>query len=619
MACPIHDEILDALTDRDSWEKKQEIFYTMRHDGLRRKNKPYSGAADLHFPLIDTSIEKLKPFYYNQVFQGHNLASFVSKAKDAGGPSAMEAGEWFDYTLTEETDFIEELPSMIDYMLQRFRGILKARYCPIERKLKIEAVDPLYFVVPSSANGIDDADWFVHVKHLTVAQYKRERRYNQDPTLVKKIQGGTDMAGDTLDDEKKRREGLTYTRDKNQIILWEAYYKTATGYTVYEYAPEHPREQIRAAYALTTKWQDKVLAPFVDFPFEVKDKGWYSPRGVAERLAPFEAALCKTWNAKNDHLDYSSKPLFTGLRDGTNLGKSRIQPGEVLPDGLQKVDMGNPPASLDQEMINTRLTAEQLITMPDVGIGSPLNTDDSKTATEVNTLRALMGQGIEMRGGIFRNRMAHFYTLCWALLVAYTKKDGPLAYMVGDEPKELKPDALHQAYLIRPSGSPDMWNRERRIQQARQRRTAYANHPNVNQEELVKMELEAEDASLVKRLFIPSGLTEAREAEDEAMEITSLLMHGYPAQAMPNENHLLRLKIIIGKLQQLGATGQPVDPIAQQRIFEHIQMHLQFLREQDASAAKEVERVLEQMMQPQQSQQPQSQQPQSQSQETAAG
>jgi len=596
MSCPIHDEILDALTDRDSWEKKQQIFYTMRHDGLRRKNKPYPGASDLHFPLIDTSIEKLKPFYYNQIFQGETLARFVSKEGTAAREHAAAAADYLDYKLKEETKFVDELPRVIDYMLQRFRGILKGWYDPLKKKLCVSAIDPLYFIMPSEADTIEEADWFVHVQHLSVAAYKRDRRYNQDLEVLKKIRGGTETVGHEHDDEKKRREGLTYTKSKNQIILWEAYHKTANGYTVYTYAPCATKEHIRKPYGLTTKWDENVLVPFVDFPFEIKDIGWYAPRGVAERLAPFEAACCKVWNAKNDNLDFTSKPLFTTAAgvDASANSKKRIVPGEIL-NGVQKIEMGAPSIAIDQEMMSTRQIAEQLISMPDVGIGKQLSARDSKTAAEVNQIGALMGQGIEMRGGIFRNRMAKFYLLMWALSVEYCREDS--FYLKEDEPMQLDDAAMHKHYLVRPSGSPDAWNKEKRIARASQRTQKYLNHPNIDQEKLIRFDLEADDPALVKELLIPSGMMDMKEQEDEALELTGLLEKGFPAVVLPHENHELRIKIILGRLQQLGSIRQPVDPIAQQRIREHLQQHLAYLQEANPGAAKKVQTYLAQFNQ----------------------
>ena len=67
-----------ALMGRSTWEQKQRVFYEMRHEGIRRINKPFPTASDAHFPLIDMTIEKWKPFWLAQALAGDRLAAFVS-------------------------------------------------------------------------------------------------------------------------------------------------------------------------------------------------------------------------------------------------------------------------------------------------------------------------------------------------------------------------------------------------------------------------------------------------------------------------------------------------------------------------------------------------------------
>src|SRR3954454_1235964 len=75
----LHGKICGDLRSRQAWLSRQSAWYQMRHDGLRRKSKPFPGAADLHYPLADSIIEKLKPFYFNQLFATETVAEFVPK------------------------------------------------------------------------------------------------------------------------------------------------------------------------------------------------------------------------------------------------------------------------------------------------------------------------------------------------------------------------------------------------------------------------------------------------------------------------------------------------------------------------------------------------------------
>ena len=84
------------MIERMPWESKQRIYSTMRHEGLRRRNKPFPTAADGHFPEIDMSIRKQKPFWLGQVTTGNRLASFVS-TQSQNDAMTEAAADWFNF------------------------------------------------------------------------------------------------------------------------------------------------------------------------------------------------------------------------------------------------------------------------------------------------------------------------------------------------------------------------------------------------------------------------------------------------------------------------------------------------------------------------------------------
>ena len=93
----------------------------MRHVGLRRISSPYPGAADLHFPLIDSIIERLKPFFYNQLYGNDQFAAFTSlKTQPADTTSAV--GAWFDYRLKQKTNLERKMLTCIDAMCMAGRS-----------------------------------------------------------------------------------------------------------------------------------------------------------------------------------------------------------------------------------------------------------------------------------------------------------------------------------------------------------------------------------------------------------------------------------------------------------------------------------------------------------------
>lgn len=589
MSRELHQRVLDAIGDRKAWEDKQRIWYTMRHNGIPRRRKPFEGAADLHFPLIDSTIDKFKPFYLNAAFGTQQLASFTPLGQQLA--DAQAAGEQaFDWLTRNKTNFEEELDATFDAMLLAGRTVMKVRWDDAEKTVEYEAVDPLFFVVPKCTTSLKKAPWVCHVKQVSVLEYKLEPTYtNKSEDFIKRIRGSTDDGDDSgRQEEKVQREGLTYSKDNDTIILFEYWERDAKGWKVHTFSPNAPEIPVRDPFRCPYTMQGKPYLPFVSFQFEVKDRGWYAPRGVAERLAANETYATKCWNTKADALEFLTKPLFTSDNPLANTSNFRFRPGDYLPPTTRPVEMPRPPIVLDEEINNVRLLSQEMIQVPDFGT-SQEGAGETKTATEMNYVASFTGQGVQYRGRIAFRSLAEVFRFSWALWIQYG--DEKLTYYSSGSRKVLPEQARNDNYLIEPNGSPDQWNRQQRLQRAVSRYQMFKGHPNVNQEELVKSILEEDDPRLVKRLVISQNQKAASEAEDEAIEIM-LLMNGFPAAVQPGEDHRFRIRLIAQKLQQLSAMGIPVDPIAKQRLQEHMVAHMQMLKEENPTVGSQISDAL---------------------------
>jgi len=603
------------MIERMPWESKQRIYSTMRHEGLRRRNKPFPTAADGHFPEIDMSIRKQKPFWLGQVTTGNRLASFVS-TQSQNDAMTEAAADWFNFKVFQKSTFLQKVRVVVDTMLLRGRGVLKITTNPFEQHdLVFEAIDPMFLLVPDSATDIDDADEFVHVQQWTVPKYEANRRFDQSPDTIKAIRGAqqTDSMLQYIRD-KQLREGITHSTDKYKIIIWEHWVKTANGYTVFTYSPQNPELEIRKPYGCAYKLNGKCSLPFFSFAAEVKDEGWYSPRGLAELLAPVEAYLTKLWNEKADAMTFSNRPVLTADGEIPNVANLKWQPGEIIPMNLRGVQMSPPPYSYDQELNFARGIGEAQAMTPDFGI-SDANQSQGKprSATENERISALQSAGMNDNAMMFRDNLTKCYRHIWALLVQF--KGGDFSYYAAGSIGQLPPDALHDAYLIFPDGSPDGWNRQKKMQMSIARMQAFQNNPNVSMEELTKEALNSDDPRLALKAFIPTNQKANSEAEDEAMEIL-VLAEGYPAAVMPGEDHATRILVDLGWLAKQGMQNVPVDPVARQRVQEHLAVHWQYLKATNPQAAKQLaQKIQQEMQQPQgqpaqPQQQPQPQQPQ---------
>jgi hypothetical protein len=598
MSSRLFDTAHNILISRLVWENKQRLYYQMRHDGLRRRQKPFPTAADMHYPEIDMAIRRLKPFWMGQVQSGDRLAQFVSM-QDQLQAYTDAAADFFHFHLTNKTQFLRKLRVAVDTMLLRGRGVLKITVDPFDNyAIVFESVDPLFILMPDAAMDFEDADEFVHVRQMTVPQYQRDRRYSQDKATLACIIGSANFENyATLVQDKQIREGITHNRNPNSILIWEHYGKTMGGWTVETYSPQNPDVEIRKPFGVPYKIGKKASLPFFSFTMEVKDEGWYSPRGLGELLAPAEQYLTKLWNEKADSMTFGNRPVFTAEGEIQNAGNIRWQPGEFIPRNVKAVQMYPPAFSFDQEIMFARAIGEEQSQSPDFGITQPGGSNDSgkpRTATENQRISALQQAGTNDNGSFFREDLAKAFRHTWGLICQF--KDRDLSYWAQDKIGTLPPQSLHDKYLIAPDGSPDGWNRMARFQKSAARLQLWKGDPNCDQDKLKRDVMAADDAQFAQKAFIPSNMKSASEAEDEAMEIT-ILQEGFPAAVMAGEDHMTRILVDVGWLQKQGAAGAPINPIAKLRVMQHMAQHFQFLQQQQPEVAKQLKQKIAQMEQ----------------------
>lgn len=596
----LHGQILTSIEQRSPWELRQTRWYELRHHGLRRTNKPWPKAADLHWPLIDTAIEKLKPLFLQQALGMDVVASFVPMRQQLNAYTKV-AEDWFNYKIREKTNFVDEVLSWVDYTLMSGRGVMKCIWNPGSKRVDFEAVDPMYFVVPPYTVDLQDADWAVHVMPMSVGAYKRmagQMGWKADSKTIAKIRGNP-QEDDNIpgaaeeNDAKQLREGITYTSNTDGVIIWEVYRKRDDGvWEVYLYSPAAVDLDLRDPMELA---YDHGMLPFVDFPYEIKDKGWFSPRGVCEILAPFELSMTSMWNHKHDAMTLYNRPLFRAERELPNSINLRFQPGQILPYGVAPVQMPQPPVSFDQELNQTRAVAENRIGSPDYGMASVMSGgSDRRTATEIQSINAQSMQSGDLRARLFRMSLGKLYRQAWGLYVQYDSKS--LRYRFAEDSLEADPVALHDQYELEPKGGMDMVSRQMMVQQAINRKQLFMNSPWVDQVELDKSIMELDDPSLVKRLLRDPGQKAQDELEDETKTIPTLLV-GIPVPAKPGQNFAGRIGVLVQYLNGAMQQGQQLSPAAanafMQRLDSLLQGYEQVATNEARKLRKEIQKFLE--------------------------
>ena len=593
-------QIVEAVGQRSPWELRQTRWYELRHHGLRRTNKPWPKAADLHWPLIDTAIEKLKPLFLQQALGMDVVASFVPMRQQLNAYTRV-AEDWFNYKIRDKTNFVDEVLSWVDYTLMSGRGVMKCFWNPGDKRVGFEAVDPMYIVVPAYTTDLQDADWLVHVMPMSVNAYKRmagQFGWKADNKTIEKIRGNP-QEDDNIpgaaseNDAKQLREGITYTTNTDGVIIWEVYRKRDDGvWEVYLYSPAAVDLDLRDPMELP---YDHGQCPFVDFPYEIKDKGWFSPRGVCEILAPFELSMTSMWNHKHDAMTLYNRPLFRAERELPNSINLRFQPGQILPYGVAPVQMPQPPVSFDQELNQTRAVAENRIGSPDYAMGSVMSGGtDRRTATEIQSINAQAMQSGDLRARLFRMALGKLYRQAWSLYVQYDSKS--LRYRFAEDSLEADPVALHDQYELEPKGGMDMVSRQMMVQQAINRKQLFMNSPWVDQVELDKSIMELDDPSLIKRLLRDPGQKAQDELEDETKTIPTLLV-GIPVPAKQGQNYAGRIGVLMQYLNGAIQQGQQFSPAAQNafmvRLDSLLQAYEQVATNEARKLRKEIQKFLE--------------------------
>jgi hypothetical protein len=577
-------EVLSSLKDRSTWESRQTTFYKMRHNGVARKNKPYPNAPDLHWPLIDTNIEKLKPMYNQQIVGMDVVATFVPMRSQLAAFNTT-AEQWFDYKIRERTNLQDEALSWIDYMLTGGRGIIKIYWDVKKKRVCFDAFDPQYFIVPTHTKELQDADWIVHVMPMSKAAYIRAGVYRSDKATIERIIGTGDDDKGGEDSKKKAaretREGITHSKDSEQVIVWEHYKHRDDGkWEIHTYSPAAPDISLRDTRELHYEHGE---APFVDAPYEIKDKGWYSPRGIAELLAPFESALCHTWNQKHEFMQYVNKPLFQDSRGVANTMNMRLSPGQILPAGITPVSMGQAPISFDEELTQARSIAEQRVANPDYGMGQVTNTTNRRTATEIEAIAGQGAQAGDLRARTFRMRLGKLYKQAWALLLQYDKED--LQYRYLDSSQQVDVQALHDQYHIEPKGGVNEVNKTMLLQKAISRKQIFANSPWINQPELDRSILELDDPSLIPRVFQDPNQKGQNEAADEQKTIPALML-GQQVAVPPSADYASRISVVMQFINQMVQSGLQPPQQSVGAVLARLAALVQGLTAQDNNAGK---------------------------------
>lgn len=212
-----------------------------------------------------------------------------------------------------------------------------------------------------------------------------------------------------------------------------------------------------------------------------------------------------------------------------------------------------------------------------------------RTATEISAISGQSGQGSDLRARIFRLDLGDTLRMAWSLLLQYGAES--LSYALQGESKGLAPDALHDSYEVMPNGSADSWNKGAQMAKAQARFQMFNQNPYVKQGPLVKSVLSADQSGLVKTLYQEPQDMQAAETEEQAQEISIMLL-GFPAAIDPTDDDKAHLVCMSQYVQQALQNQEVIEPRFARLALKHGAEHTNALAQKKDPALRQINQQL---------------------------
>jgi hypothetical protein len=569
----------DTSEKRDRWQG----WKRMRTIGVGRAALPFKGASDFHYPMIDTVIEQLKPFYLEQAIGPEPLCSFIPRTSADYADSNI-AAQWFDCQLRVWSNFRHQMMINIDYFCELSKSILKHGFDHDKKQLRLEAINPCDLIVPPWTEGLDDAERVAHVIYMSYGQYIRAAKKHGwllDEDWLRQARG-LDEDTSQIKRDKEDIDGITAGDAKDLMILWEVYHRDEDGkWLVDLVSPGVPEKKVKPTIH-GIPWADDCL-PFVDYNYEVRDRGYFSTRGVCDVIGQWELLACKYINELNDYMTFCNRPVFSNKGASLNAQNFRLNPGAVYNGEITPIQFPEPPVSFDQQLQQIRGIAERRIGMPDYGIGEGNDRNESRTATEVKALGAVQGKSVDLRGRVFRDSLDKTFKLAWKILLFYKRDD--YEYYYRNEYKPGKAEALRDAYILEPNGNPDGFNKDSEIRKIIDIINIPQVQPYIKMDQAARMMLELADSRYLKTMWKGEG-PDPDQQEEQFDEISNML-NGLAVQVSPTDDDMTHLGSIDQFIAFRTQQQETVPPIPSLLIYDHVEAHINAVKQKSPEIYKE--------------------------------
>lgn len=418
---------------------------------------------------------------------------------------------------------------------------------------------------------------------------------------IKNDRYGSAKSEDALEQLEDRREGISPSgSDLEAIDEHYVWYKwpgdrlaSKSVITIHKDHPDLPLRFIKYPYVDTKGKQD--LWPFVQVRFELTSERYYSARGLPQMLDSIQTELTNNHNAKQNQMTITNN-LNLKVKRNANISTSWT-PGQPLMvnrmDDCEELQLSPKDNSYDREEQILKAWAEELGGIIDSTLTGPNSLTEPRTKFEIEQVTGIQNDVAFGDVTVFQYGMQKIYEMIWNRLMQYGPDEFTLQGPNGDI-KIVSKDEVRRRFKIIPTGNLGNSSREKQKQDAAARWQAFRGDPRINQDELYRQLLVADDERVAELLLVKGAAVQDAQIEKQINEIQQIAM-GYvrvPDITDDDEAHIRTIDDYLN--DPVKSRTFPQDRL--ETLLNHRQAHIVGM-EKKAKATSRGDRIQQEMVQ----------------------
>ena len=498
----------------------------------------------------------------------------------------------------------EEVLSKLEEIRSQEEGVVKFKLEELwQNAPTVTNVSLTNIILPDDTEDIADARRITHRFFVTLNDLRiKERRdvyKNVDEVetfLVNKR--NQEEEDDPASVDKSNREEIQPSKGENAVIeIWEQYYwHDLDGDGIEEKVVDvvHPDSGVVLKSPKLLPY-DHGQWPFVQRQTELYDRGFWSPRGVPEKIRAFQDETNDQHNAKLDRMLIANSPMFFARMGKGITGESmRFTPGGVVfvknIGDIVPVQVPNLDFSFERAENIERANAEEYAGAVDFGITSLANPGERRTATEVSLVESTIEKAFSLDAIIYQIGSLQLFKQIWALWNQYGPSEVEIRVLGIDDPVKITREEIQGEFEMSVKGN--AFNSSRVLQkQLAERRFALLGGDAtgmVNRFELMKDLISKDDPKLVN-LILNSGASVQRDQQERQALENLMIINGDQIDVRPADNDVEHLKVMEA-FDAVPENAQKFTPDTRAVWESHKAQHGENIRRQQQLQEREIEK-----------------------------